>query len=825
MKTFSDSFNNYLLLTVTLCFASGIACSYYFPVQPLQISVIALINCITVYIFRLILPYRATVAIVCILFFCAGYLAGTRERQHVPDISHISHVITEKKEMIIVGILAKMVTGNKRSQKAIVETTFYRTEETPYFSQVTGTVLLTLKGEWPQAILPGSSVAIRAVLKKPSTRNTPGTFDYKRFLAHKDIYVVGTISSPLLIQAVANQSAETSRHLYLTERIRTHIANFINKSLPAESAGLYRAVLLGDRSTIAPAVLDSFKGAGAMHILAISGMHMALLGFFLFISIFWILRRSEQLILATSVRKLSMLLCIPLLLLYTMLAGAQAPVVRSLIMSLFVIAAFSTDRMRSPITILAGAGLVMLMLNPTALEGASFQLSFAAVAAILIITPRITQLLPIQSADNTRSLFSKRILRWLFTAIAVTISATIGTAPLLLYHFNRLSTVTIPANLVVEPLICLWSLPCGFLAIPFMFFFPPLAELILQTGAPGLVISVKVTSFLTNMPFSTLWLPDPPPAAIALYYISLILLLTVPISSLLLKPAKTGFVVSLIIFIFPLTPVSGYFRGGNTVSFIDIGHGSSGLIELSTGRTVLVDGGSISAPGFDCGERIIAPFLWNRGIGRLDDIILTHADADHYNGIPAIIERFRPKRLWVPHFENSKPGYNRLCRIAKDHHVEMIVPDSGIFISEGNSNLEIIGQAANILNIGQDENDLGLIIRLNTPDFSVIFPGDISTKKELELVEIQKFLKADILLSPHHGSSTSNSRIFLSTVQPDYLIVSAGNPRNKLFPATTTQENAEELGITMLTTLQNGTIYVQGNGKGYSINTFRFSDE
>ncbi len=418
---------------------------------------------------------------------------------------------------------------------------------------------------------------------------------------------------------------------------------------------------------------------------------------------------------------------------YTLLAGSAAPVMRSFIMSVFVITALVVNRVKSPLTLLAGAALLLLVLDPLTLESASFQLSFTAVASIIMFAPAILSWFQAQKdgrASEKQPLVAN-LIRWLWGAVSITISATLGTFPLLLYHFNRFSLVTIPANLVIEPLICLWALPFGFLALPFLAISPSLATFLLQIGMVGLSFSEKTATALSALPRSTLWLPDPPLWLITTYYASLVLLFLSGRNRRFTRPALIGMLVCLFLFLYPLTGLTGMFRQKNRVTFIDIGHGSASLIELAGGRNILIDGGGKTAPGFDCGEQILAPFLWRLNIARLDDIIITHEDADHYNGIPSLISRFRPKRIWLSSLTATKPGFRHLCLMAEKAAIDLAVPGKEIIISEQGSQLSVLSSARHNLSEGWNalhEDDNGLVIRLDTPSFSVLFPGDITNE-------------------------------------------------------------------------------------------------
>jgi len=826
VKTVLDTVNRHSLILATLCYAAGIALSTFLP-DNLNLTICTSLLLTATFLCWLFRLNGLALLFICFCFLTIGSLHATYQKTRVPGTFDLEMIGNEKKEAVILGTITELIAGNGQVSRGVIDIHYYRTETMMRFNPTAGLVLMSLKGSWPRQVLPGDTVSVRAFFKKPGTSNTPGTFNYPLHLARKNILVTAIIASPLFIQPIdAAEIFRDSSFLFHVERLRIQVAYLLNDILPPDGAGLYRALLIGDKSGISAIVLESFKGSGVMHILAISGMHMALLGLILFQAIYWLLRRSQRLILSVNVRKLSLFICLVPLLGYSLLAGAAPPVMRSFIMAVFVITALTVNRLKSPITVLAGAGFFVLVSDPLALESPSFQLSFAAVASIILFSPIIFSWLQTGGHEESGSIqtIPQKLFRWIWAVVSVTIGATLGTFPLLLHHFNRFSLVTIPANLIIEPLICLWALPLGFLALPFLLIGSPVAGILLKTGLVGLSLAVKTASFFAALPSSTLWLPDPPIWLIATYYLTLILISLSIRTARYTRSTMIAAIVCLLLFLSPLTPVNRMLRQEDRVTFIDIGHGSASLVEFAGGRTILIDGGGKSAPGFNKGERIIAPFLWHRGIARLDDIIITHADADHYNGIPPLFSRFKPQRIWIPSLDIPKPGFKELCRQANKAGISLQVPNRKDIISEGGSQLVILsptrsGRPKQDNTLFEDDN--GLIIRLNTRTFSVLFPGDITKKKEQELVLAKEPLKVDILLSPHHGSSTSNSAEFLSAAQPDYMVVSTGETTPILFPSPETVKRAEKNRTKVLTTATDGSITVSGTSNGYTITGYR----
>lgn len=827
MITLYKQFKHHLLFTLTFCFIIGLILSFHFPSHSGLAVILFSICTLTALILVLVrLNDEAIIALV-FCFLLTGYLHGSQHENHHPDDNNITHLFENTQEAVLVATLAKMVTGTDQEQKIIAESAYLRLKDNDRLIPVSGAVLLKLKGEWPKAIVPGDSFIVRGIFKKPGSAKSAGLFDYARYLAEKQIYLIGSVHSTLLIHEIVSVSDHGiyTNFYFFIEKTRTVISDYLSTTLSENHAALYQAVLLGDRSKISTDLLDAFKRSGVAHILAISGMHMALLGFFLFSLFYYLTRLSTRLMLTINTRKLSMILCVGPLLFYTLLAGSNTPVTRSLVMSLMFILAFCVNRPKSHMTILAAAALIILIIDPLSLKSASFQLSFAAVASIVLMTPRILSFMPSHQAKFEKQRLHNLLIRRTVELVAITISATIGTMPLLVYHFNQLSTVTLPANIIVEPLICFWALPCGFLAVPLMFILPQLAETVLIFGTWSLDIVTKYIVYLSTIPMSVLWVPDIHIAAMILYYVSLLLIISSTSKQMRVYAILTV-TGTLAFFVLPISGLNNKLRKSDSVSFIDVGQGSSSLLQLAGGRIVLIDAGATTTPGFNCGEKIIAPYLWSQGVARIDDIILTHADADHYNGISALLERFRPSRIWIPKNQSAKPGYLSLLSNAMKYHVAINYPRDGIFISDTLSTLSVLSdqihevkQGKSFEISGTDNNDNSLIVSLKTRYFTILFPGDISASKERMLIEEERELAHDILLSPHHGSSTSNSPEFLKTVNPRYMIVSARTSNNQLFPSATTRASAKRLGITMLTTGHNGTVTVIGENGGFDIKT------
>ena len=762
-------------------------------------------------VMRLFTPRYSTPLPVILCFFFLGSIRGSNV--DVLDESHLAISVKDQQHIVLVGTLAEKVSVNRDTSRATVDVEFIKAGKDRDFRKRTGKILLSVDGLWPASIVPGNSIIVRAKAEIPAQPAAPGVFDYRQYLADKKIYLTARVDSPILIQPVDALSRSWRKSIiYEVERQRTLISGYLDENLNARSASLYKALLIGDRSSIEPEVLETLKRSGILHLWAISGMHLGMVTVITYSLLYWVLRRSDWLILKFNVRKLALFLTLPPLIIYSLLAGLQPPAARALVMTSCMVIALGFDRLHSPITTLSGAALIILMIDPRAIESPSFQLSFSAVASIVMISPKLLTLFPRSTSNGINPASRARYL--LLSVTVITVTATLGTLPLLLFHFNRLSLVTLPSNLLIQPLICLFSLPLGIVSLPFILFNQSVAALLLTAGAMVLEVAHDIAKLLSTSESSQLWAVSPHLWLILMYYLLLFSVSNLNCSSLRSILTIICFTLVTIQLLFPFdNPI--WIRTQNArVTFLNVGHGSANLIELKEGRVVLIDGGARSTPGYDCGSRVIAPYLWHNRISKVDDIVITHQDADHYNGIPTVIKRFKPERLWLPNFEQDKQGFTRLIELARRYGLDIVVPAPGVIIEESGDQLSVLNPVGS--DILGTEDDRGLVLRLECGDISLLFPGDITKKREIELIRNGAHLASTILLSPHHGSATSNSLEMLSAVSPDLMVFSSGDSRAGRFPADETLDNAEKLGIRTINTAEEGTIVITLNDDGNS---------
>jgi len=753
------------------------------------------------------------------LFFLCGLLYTESFLSPQFPAHHLTRLIPEKQDASLTGTLIQKPVFKNGKTYLILETDSILLPSAQAPLATTGRVTLTINAPLLKEFIPGQDYLVRARLSLPEKLATPGAFDYAGYLAAEKIMVKGWVATPLFIQNIS-PLAESSPPLpnpYVLERFRQQFEAFLHANLTPDAAGLYQALLIGDSSGLSLDVAEMYRATGIMHILAISGSHLVVVAFLTTVFFRFLINRVPWLLLRLPATKIALAFSFPVLLLYTGFAGFQPPVVRSLIMTGVFIMAILLDRQWSSLNNLAIAAFCILLLNPLSIHTASFQLSFAATAAIVLAMPRLAAWRP---PNDNRSFWQS--LRYLsISGLFISVAAFLATAPLALIHFNRISPLGPITTLLVTPFLCFWTLPLGLMAVLTQPFAPTIAVFFLKAGSFGIQISHALTAFLAGLPFCSLWLPTPAMPLLVLSYVLLLLIFRskrpLPVLAMLACFALllSGF-----------TPLPKWHDNSTQISFLAVGNGSATVVEQPDHGVILIDGGGPPTGLFNVGERVIAPFLWHRQIRGVEQIILTHPHADHFNGLPWIIKRFQPKILWLSETNAQEPGFAAFLhgaeqagcqvRIAKDG--EMLVRDGNGFAITCLANLALIkgkGRALDKKATQDNPNNRGLILRLNNGDNTFLFPGDIEKDYEEHILQKGSLLRADVLLLPHHGLGSSGSAQFMAAVSPRYCVMSTG--KKEPFPPAQYQGSKADI----FSTARHGSVFFLSDGKTITVRPYR----
>lgn len=810
---------NRSLLPVTLAFATGIGTARYVTVPaPTLLAAVAGLAAILLWAYFSRWPRLATLLLLP-LFFLTGLWHGEPAFRPPQDAHHIARLLGDtQQDVVLAGVLAE--TPEKSEDRTHLLMAVGELRRPNGATPAHGLVQLTVGGSLRQEMLPGDRFLARARVGPLRGHRVPGAMDYRTFLHHQGIWLTGWAETPLHIVALpATQPLPWPARLrHLPEQLRTQANRLIDQLAPPATVPLYHGLLTGTRSEIPATVIEQFKATGAMHLLAISGMHLGLVTLLFTGLAIWLLKRSTWALLHLPTRKLALLLTLPALVGYAAITGLQPPAIRAFIMVLVFMAAIFLDRQWGSLNNLAIAALLILIIQPASLLGASFQLSFAAAAAIILAYRLRCPLLLAPQGP-----WSQRLHAWLLNSLTISVIATLATAPLCLFYFNRVSLLSPITTLLVTPLLCFWAIPLGLVGLALATPMPTLAGLLFALGGWGISASLLVVEKLAGLPWASFYLPTPTLLELSAALAALLALLA-------WQHGKSTRIAALaLLAVLVASPLIRHAMrradSDSRITFLDVGHGSAVVLHLPHGKTVLVDGGGLASERFNVGERLIAPFLWGRGIAHLNGVVVSHPDSDHWNGLPFILDHFRPATLWINGDRQGGTDYAGLLAQAASLGIAIKVPQPGdILCQAGAASLRNVA-ALHLIPAAPTPtktkakprprpaaNNRSLVVQFRHGNQACLLPGDIDTAHEA-IVMRRGGVKSAVLLAPHHGSRHSGSPRFIATVRPQVIVVSAQGGTKARFPHPEKRKAWQELGIPVLVTGASGSIGVTIRGE------------
>jgi competence protein ComEC len=586
-----------------------------------------------------------------------------------------------------------------------------------------------------------------------------------------------------------------------------------------------KALVLGEQGDIPEEVKQHFVVTGVAHLLAISGDHLGIVAFLSFSLFLWVLKRSEWLLLTASVRKWAAALTIPCILLYTFIAGAGISVVRATLMVIIFFLSILFDRDRNLLHTLALAAFLILVVSPPSLFDVSFQLSFLAVLSILYLVPRA--LARFRRKEMVPSFGKSRrqtIWRYLKLSLLVTAAAMLGTGPFVVYHFNRISPIGFITNLFIVPYVGFLIVPTALLASLFSFFLVPVASVLVGVAGWLTGILLQAVNLFASVPLASLFISTPTTLEIALFYLLLFLVVHLPGR----KKLQVLFLALSTVFILDLAywHLKDWFRKDLVITFIDVGHGDSILVEFPRGKRMLIDGGGLRDGRFDIGKNVIAPFLRGRKIGKIDYLVLTHPDPDHVQGLNFIASTFPIGQFWTNGSETGPESFLLLKKTLGRKNVGELA------LSDDSPPQTINGVRISVFNPppgrwdseqaseGKFHNNQSMVLKVQFKNINLLLTGDIEKEAEHRILRAGHPVKADLLKVPHHGSATSSTAVFLNRVRPVYAIVSASERNAGKLPHPEVLERYRALGTRIFRTDRHGAITVVTDGERIEVRPF-----
>ena len=621
--------------------------------------------------------------------------------------------------------------------------------------------------------LPGERIEVYGKISPVEAPRNEGVFDFR--LYYRTISVHGSMYGTSF-RVIGGEPKPFARGL---QELRLRMGDILDQLLPPQDAGIYRALLTGDKSAMDEDIRSLYQENGIAHILAVSGLHLSILG----LGVYELLRRFGRSKAASG--SVAALLIIS----YGILTGCSGSALRAVLMLLLRFLAAAVGRSYDMLTAMAAAALFLLWKEPFMLFSAGFQLSFLAVLAI-----GLRHALPAPKHPLLEGLWLSFYLQLL-------------TLPVILFHYFCFPLYGIFLNLIVLPLMgCV--IYSGVFGVGLFGLSEKLATIAVGGGHWILRLYTLLCTHCAALPYSSLLLGRPSMHSILLYYTALgfvtwalaerhaaersglatcrlpLPCIVLPLLlSMLCLPAKQP--------------------QGLEITALDVGQGD-GFILRNQGLVMSVDGGSTSDQRL--GENVLVPYLESQGIEHIDLALITHCDADHYSGIQYLLEeeaKMTIGELLLPRVAMQDARYDALRDAAAARDVRIRYFGQGDCIDFGEVEIRGYYPAGTERLEAANDHSIGMLLR--APDFQMLFTGDMDEDCERQMLASlweanAGYPKIDVLKAGHHGSHTSSSEALLAALRPDYAILSYGVGNDYGHPHAETRERLRRYDVKMLET-------------------------
>lgn len=658
-------------------------------------------------------------------------------------------------------------------------------------------------------LLPGDVVEVHGAYRKIYPPTNPGAFDLAEHFRHESkfvrlsadtrdqVHVLRTgLSHPgNRLRALATRAVDHSLHRWIDEEV----------------AGLAAALVFGGREQVDWEEQQELMATGTLHLLAISGLHVEIVA-------------SAVLFFCTltGCRNRTIFLCLVLVcVLYAGLAGGKPPVLRAVILVLALGWAKVIGRNVRLSNALSAAGLILLIWRVANVNNVGVQLSFLAVGAIGVFvldrnpsSSRSALQAVVEESLSQRRRLLLLVVRWLFSMFRLSLWVWLVTCPIVWTNFHVVSPISIPLNIAVAlPLIV--SLLTGLL-IATAGWFSPIGWIAGKLCEWSLSIIAWLIDIGYSIPFGHWWLPAP-----AVWW-TIIFYCIVAVWLLLLGRSKNTVLALVLIawIVVGVAPMCGGVRGylgdsianngetGNAIrdqrplvdstkelrcTFLDVGHGTCVAIELPTGEVWLYDAGHLGLA--DRSHQEIATALWDFPTARIDTLLISHADSDHYNATRGLIERFRigrvvsTKQFWA----SSDQEVGELLEGIKQHGIAREVWTAGKREVVGHVSAQVLHPHAE--STWNSDNASSMCLVLEYAGKRVLLPGDLEGAGMQDLTSLPP-RPCHVLMAPHHGSLTLDPAEILDWCRPDVTVVSGNHRASRPEVIEKYQPASPQLGIT-----------------------------
>ncbi|MFD0871486.1 DNA internalization-related competence protein ComEC/Rec2 [Paenibacillus residui] len=695
----------------------------------------------------------------------------------------------------------------------------------------------------------GNEIKLAGKLLLPSGARNFGGFDYRSYMRFQHVHWQITEKGTERIVVTESKHWDRMTVLRWNDQFRARLAGVLDGLFPDNQAGYMKGMLVGLREDLDPEQFQQFSQLGLTHILAISGLHVAVFTGAILTVLGWL----------GLTRETKLLIAILLLPFYIVVTGSAPSVVRAGIMAMMALYAARANKLKDGLSLVSLVGLLMIVWNPYYLVNVSFQLSFLVTIGLIVGVPRLNAFLP-----NRYPALSG--------ALSVTLVAQAASFPLSVYYFNQFSLLSWLANFIVVPVVSLAVIPLGFVSLV-------IGSLWSTVGQWPAWVVVRINDLCFGLvdwldgwrSFHLIW-PSPSIWWMLAYYglwAAIMIqanrvrqrrreangpMLTVEPGTSEISHRRRLYALSAVLLLLLLYGYSpDFWKREGVIQFLDVGQGDSILIRTPEHRHILIDGGGtmrFSKPGeewkqrsrpYEVGERLVVPLLKQRGVHRLDWLIISHADTDHIGGLQAVIEQIPVDRLLFNGSLKDNEGTRKLFQTALDKNIPMYAAEAGQNIPlDRYSALYLLypdHKKDEGVSYSAEQNEHSVVFMLDMYQARVLFTGDVEKLGEYDILHSlkesrlgphsgidgaaleERLRPVDVLKVAHHGSKTSTTEQWLDYWQPHHAVISAGVNNPYRHPSPVVVERLESRGVNLFRTDLQGEVQMIIRKQGYRFRT------
>lgn len=656
-----------------------------------------------------------------------------------------------------------------------------------------------------QSVFTGSYVQVKGRIQKFRKATNPGEFDMRRY------YHILGIDVQMKESVVEKHTATYSKRKELLFQIRNTLSQIYDKYLNERDAGMMKAMVLGEKQQLDKDSKNLYQKAGIAHILAISGLHISMLGMFLF-------RLLQKM-------RIPLPVCIGisifLMIQYGDMTGMSNSAHRAIFMFSMQILAKSARRTYDMLTAMMISCMSIVLENPQYIYHSGFQLSFGAILGIGLINPVLCDS-RYQSKEEIGRNYNSRIMteavyyiRRIKQSLQGSVAVSAVHLPILLTQYYSFPVYSFFINLLVIPLLTV-LLGAGILLL-----------LVSEIGPVFHIIPtyfihciLDLYEWLAKITVDCLmgnWITGCPTAFQVIAYLMIL-------GILLLYHEKMSTWIRYMFLLAGVMVLTVSFRFGMQITVLDVGQGDGICIETQEGHCYLIDGGSVSKK--DVGTYQIIPFLKYRGIDRIEGVFLTHLDEDHISGVKELLARQRMEGIRIENIILSKAvirdeAYRDVLALCREYEVTVRMMAAGDEIRDGKLQIQCIFPDDEY--VAEDRNAASLALCISCGEFKGLFAGDVDEQGESVIAkELQSQGQGSyqVFKASHHGSKYSNTQQLLEQLQPQLTVISCGEHNRFGHPHAETLERFKDIGTRVLRTDENGAIILRITDKRCSVSYF-----